>query len=254
MAERSEGQPVAAPRRERGWVSAVTRRALRSDAAYATAGGLITAYLRSILATGRLVCEPATPEAMFVEYGPVIGTSWHGGAFLLPALRPAGRAVDAMTSRAADGEIMARILARFGFGVVRGSGAGDPSRMHEKGSVAALRALKASLDRGTNVYMTADYGRHERGKASLGLPVLSRLSQRPVMPVAIATSRFLRFGSWDQAAIPLPFSRIAFVHGKPVSVPRGASETLLEEKRQEIEDALNAAAVRAREIVGRAGG
>jgi lysophospholipid acyltransferase (LPLAT)-like uncharacterized protein len=254
MAERSDGRPVAAPRQERGWLSTVTRRFLRSETAYNAAASVIAAHLRTVWRTGRMVPGSASPEVLFNESAPLIGTSWHGDAFLVGFVRAEPHHVDVMVSRAVDGEIMSRAVRKLGGGVVRGSGAGNPARMHEKGSVAALRALKASLDRGNSVFMTADYTGRGRGTASLGLPVLARLSQRPVIPLAIATSGAFRAGSWDRVAIPLPFSRIAFVHSDPVYVPRRADDALLEEKRLEIERALKAVSARANELVGRSGG
>ena len=71
------------------------------------------------------------------------------------------------------------------------------------------------------------------------------------MPVAVATSRMVRLGTWDQATINLPFSRGAFVVGDLVHVPPDADAAMLAAKRREVELALDAAHERAYAMVGR---
>jgi len=47
------------------------------------------------------------------------------------------------------------------------------------------------------------------------------------------------FASWDRFVVPFPLSRGLFVWGKPIWVPRDATEEDLETKRLELETALN---------------
>jgi lysophospholipid acyltransferase (LPLAT)-like uncharacterized protein len=68
---------------------------------------------------------------------------------------------------------------------------------------------------------------------------LARLSQRPIVPVVAVSSRRLRLRSWDQTAFSLPFGRIVVTYGDPILVPRHATAGELEEKRLEVEHALN---------------
>ena len=117
--------------------------------------------------------------------------------------------------------------------------------MFDKGSVAAFRGLKASLDGGHSVVLTADFDARTHGTVSPGVIALARLSQRPIIPVVAVTSNRLRLGSWDRTALNLPFGRIAFVHADPILVPRRATQDELEEKRLEVERALTAITDRA---------
>ena len=246
--------PAVRPAGQRGWASTIARRALRSEFAFGAASSLFAGYLRMVWRTNRLICEPTPPEVVFDACAPMIATSWHGEAFLLPFLRPRSRPADVMVSRTDDGELIGRTLVRLGCGTVRGSGTVDPARMHEKGSVSAFRAMKASLDSGHSVVMTADFNPRAHRQASLGLVVLARLSGRPVVPVAVATSRRRRLGSWDRSVLNLPFGRAAFVYSDPVFVPRRADDATVEEKRLEVERALNAVTARAYEIADSGGG
>jgi lysophospholipid acyltransferase (LPLAT)-like uncharacterized protein len=231
---------VIDPRNGRGWLSSLRRRFVRSNFAYAFLSSVAVAYLRLVRATSRTVLVRESPAVLFTRHGPLIGTAWHGEAFLLPVLRPSGHAIDVMVSRAGDGEIISRSLRKFGFGTVRGSGATNPARMFEKGSVAAFRGLKASLDDGHSVLLTADFDARSHGTVSAGVIALARLSQRPIVPMVAVSSRRRRMRSWDQTALALPFGRIVVHYGDPVMVPRRASESELEAKRLEVEGALKA--------------
>ncbi len=233
------------PRPTRGWASSWRRRVVRSDFAYSLLSTVAVAYLRMVRSTSRLIVEGDSLESQYARSQPLIATAWHGKSFLLPVLRPPTRSVDIMVSRAQDGDVFSRALRKFGFGVVRGSGASDRSRMYEKGSVAAFRGLLASLNQGRNVFLTADFDAATRGTVSPGVIALARLSQRPIIPVVAVTSRRTRLGSWDRTALALPFGRIVFVNADPILVPRRAAESELEDKRLEVERALTAITARA---------
>jgi 3-deoxy-D-manno-octulosonic-acid transferase len=56
--------------------------------------------------------------------------------------------------------------------------------------------------------------------------------------------------TWSRLTINLPFSKLAFVYGEPIFVPRDASPDQLEEIRQSVERALNAATRRAYALAG----
>ncbi len=244
MDERPDTSPVQ-PHGVRGWASALRRRLLRSEFAYAFLSSTVTAYLRIVRATSRLIAEPTSIEKMFERHAPFVATTWHSQVFIMPVLLPRDCSADVMVSRAGEGEVLSRTLRELGFGTVRGSGATDRTRMFEKGSVAAFRGLKASLDRGRSVFLTADFDARSHGTVSPGVVALARLSQRPILPMVAVSSNRFRARSWDRTALSLPFGRIAAVYGDPIWVPRRATESELEDKRLEVERALNAITARA---------
>jgi lysophospholipid acyltransferase (LPLAT)-like uncharacterized protein len=61
----------------------------------------------------------------------------------------------------------------------------------------------------------------------------------PIVPVAFAASRKKRLGSWDRMIFPLPTSRVIYLYGEPIAVPRHAD---IEEWRLKLEVAMNALA------------
>lgn len=239
------------PRANRGLLKTLRRRFVRSEFAYDALSSVAAAYLRLVWVSGRLTVEPTSSQEMFERNAPLIATTWHSEAFLLPLLRPHAFPVDVMVSRAADGELISRSLNKLGCGTVRGSGATNRSRMFAKGSVAAFRGLKAALDNRHSVFLTADFDATSHGSVSPGVIALARLAQRPVVPLVVVTSNRLRLGSWDRTAFNLPLSRIVFIYADPVLVPRRATEGELEEKRREVERALIAITDRAYAIADR---
>jgi hypothetical protein len=218
---------------------------LRSPATQVVVANLVANYLRLVNATSRLVFDPSDPYVMQASLAPVIFTMWHGQHFMLPFARQYDLDVRVLISRHHDGEINARVAKKLGVGAIRGSGARDPSRMLEKGAVWGFMEMKAALDEGAFVCMTADISNLAPRRAGLGIVSLAKVSGRPIVPVAYASSRRVDITSWDRATVNLPFSRAACAVGEVVEVPADADDDLLERKRQEVERALNEATDRA---------
>src|SRR5690606_23868463 len=118
---------------------------------------------------------------------------------------------------------------------IRGSTARDPSRMMEKGALAGFVEMKAALEEGACVTMTADISNLAARRAGLGIVSLARASGRPIVPIAYASSRRVDVKSWDRSTINLPFGRSVVAVGLPVSVPDDADSAVLEAKRLEVE-------------------
>ena len=209
----------------------------------------LAAWLKLVHGTSRFADVPADLYGPIRNEYPYIVAMWHGHHFLVPFMRREGHEFKILISRHGDGEINAVAVTRLGLGLVRGSGA-RPQRQHHKGGPAALRELVATLKDGQSVGVTADVPR-KGGVAGLGIVTLARLSGRPIVPVAVATSNMIQLSTWDRAVISLPFSRGAFVVGDLVHVPEDADKALMETKRQEVQANLDAAHRTAYGMVGR---
>jgi lysophospholipid acyltransferase (LPLAT)-like uncharacterized protein len=204
----------------------------------ALATGLTLAF-RFVARTNRIDFDPA---AIVAQYTPVIIALWHGQHLLIPFYYPRGKRLVNMVSRSADAEMNALVLEKLGLEAVRGSGGRDNTRHLDKGGAQALIALKRVLDDGDNVAMIADIAHGRPREAGLGIITLAKLSGRPILPVALASSRRRVIEkSWDKTTINLPFGRASLALGALVSVPADADEALMEEKRRELTAALNAA-------------
>jgi lysophospholipid acyltransferase (LPLAT)-like uncharacterized protein len=110
--------------------------------------------------------------------------------------------------------------------------------------------MLTTLAEGCSVALTADVPKVSR-IAGIGIIKLAQLSGRPILPVAVVTSRRKVLDNWDRTAINLPFSRLAMVGGEIVTVPADADGGTLESCRQALERDLDRTTARAHEIADR---
>lgn len=238
------------PERKRGSLKRLWRR-IRKPLAQST---LAKNVLASLLANGLRFVKATNPiapgsdptETFLNEDFRCIYALWHGQHLLAPAFTPKGQRLPAMFSRSADAELNALAASRLGLEPIRGSGGREGEHSLEKGGARALIALKKALDQGRSVCMIADIPHGTPREAGLGIITLSRISGRPIVGVAFATSRRkVLEKSWDKTTINLPFGRCGVASAEPIQVPRNASESELEDYRKRVTDALNAATDRA---------
>jgi lysophospholipid acyltransferase (LPLAT)-like uncharacterized protein len=228
------------------WLKRLSRtRAVREMLGFASAR-----YLDLVRRTNRWVMEPADAYDRIGPMMPVIAAMWHGQHFMIHfAKRPQDRAAS-LVSRSGDGELNAVALRRLGVRPIRGSGARGRD-FREKGGVAAMREMLRALHNGEMVVLTADVPKVAR-VCGLGIVTLAKVSGRPIVPVAVVTSRRFVLGNWDRSTLGKPFGRGAMVLGEPVFVPEDADETALEAARRAVESGLDRVHARAYALVGAA--
>jgi lysophospholipid acyltransferase (LPLAT)-like uncharacterized protein len=222
------------------------KRITRSRAVQETLGFLVAGYLKFVQRTNRFVMEPA--DAYDRVEMPVIAAMWHGQHFMIHfAKRPQDRAAS-LVSRSGDGEFNAIALRHLGVRAIRGSGARGRD-IRKKGGAQAMRAMLRALSDGEMVVMTADVPKISR-ICGQGIVTLAQLSGRPIVPVAVVTSRRIDFDSWDKASIGLPFGCGAMVLGDQIHIPREADAQTLESFRKTVERELDRVHERAYALIG----
>jgi len=167
---------------------------------------------------------------------------WHGR--ILPAtFYFRRRGIVVITSENFDGEWIARIIERFGYGTARGS--------TSRGAQKAMLRLVREMQRGSPAGFTLDGPRGPACVAQPGAIWLARATGNPVLPFHLESSRHWSMRSWDRTQIPKPFSTVALVVGEPLQVPSDAADGDLERWRLELERRLGALKARALELAGR---
>lgn len=197
---------------------------------------------RMIRLVRRTAADPpdlAAAQARLSAAHPAIIAFWHGQFMMIPSYCPSEVKVRVMVARHGDAELFAETLRHFDMELIRGAGAG--TRKGDRGGASALRAAIDALDSGYSVPMTADVPPGPARVAGVGIVTLARLSGRPIVPVAIATSRYKSLNTWSRMTINLPYARAGVVVGEPIGVPREARAEGLERYRLAVETALNAA-------------
>jgi lysophospholipid acyltransferase (LPLAT)-like uncharacterized protein len=167
---------------------------------------------------------------------------WHGR--ILPATYYfRRRGIVVITSENFDGEWIARIIERFGYGTARGS--------TTRGGRKAMLQLVRDMEQGKPSGFTLDGPRGPARVAQPGAIWLARATGNPLLPFHLEASSHWTTGSWDRTQIPKPFSTVALAVGEPLEVPKGASDEQLEPARQELERRLAALESRALAMLGR---
>jgi len=166
---------------------------------------------------------------------------WHG--HILPGLHYfRHRGVVVITSQNFDGEWIARILHRFGFGTARGS--------TSRGGARALVQLRRDLAAGRPAAFTVDGPRGPARVVQPGVVFLAGATGQPILPYHIESDRHWTLNSWDRTQIPKPFSTVALVFGEPIAV-EGTDKATLGLKVTEVGLALGALEERARALLSR---
>ncbi|WP_024507584.1 lysophospholipid acyltransferase family protein [Bradyrhizobium sp. ARR65] len=226
------------------------RNILRSGWFQRAVGFLAAEYLRLVWKTNKFVMDPPHVYDMVEPRQPAIFVFWHGQHFMTPFIKTKkDHRAKVLISRHRDGEYNAIAAERLGIGTIRGSG-DHGGAFHRKGGVGAFREMVRALEENYNVALTADVPKRAR-VAGLGVIMLARETGRPIMPFAMATSRFIRLKNWDRTTINLPFGRGVLVGVEEISVPRDADAATMERLRLRLEAYLNEATRRAYAKVGR---
>jgi lysophospholipid acyltransferase (LPLAT)-like uncharacterized protein len=134
---------------------------------------------------------------------------WHGR--ILPAtLFWKHRGIVVITSRNFDGEWIAGIIRRFGYGTARGSSS--------RGGARALVQLRRDLAGGRPAAFTVDGPRGPARVVQPGAAFLAGATGQPMLPFHIEASGAWTMNSWDRTQIPRPFARIGVAIGAPIAV------------------------------------
>jgi len=191
----------------------------------------LAVYLvKAIGATLRVhVVRGEIEQALRTRRPNVIYAFWHGHLLYLMH-RYRGSGVYIMVSQSQDGELLSRMLHRFGFPTIRGSS----SRGGRRSLLELVRRTRA----GASAAIAPDGPRGPRHQAQLGIITLARLAKVPIIPVAVGARWKIEFQSWDRFLLPLPGSRVVVAYGEPVVVPSDADAAGVEQKRQELEGTL----------------
>ncbi len=173
----------------------------------------------------------------------IILAFWHNRQIGL--LRVAGilQPVSVLVSRHGDGEIITRIMARFGVGAVRGSST--------RGGTRALRSMLAAC-RETNMAITPDGPVGPRYEIKDGVTSLAALSGLPVFWVSWSSDRVWTFRSWDRFLLPKPFARLRFEADGPLYLNRSTGREDLEQGRQTLQRNMRQQAAELDSAAGRA--
>ena len=169
------------------------------------------------------------PDKLWNRGQNFIAAFWHQRLLMMPFVPHPGR-VGMMISQHRDGEFIARAVKLFGIDSIRGS--------TTHGSLSALRGMIRFYRAGGNLAITPDGPQGPKHVVQIGAIELARQTGAPLFPVTYSASRKKVFKSWDNFIVPFPFSKVVYLWGEPLLVPRDIDRKGLEEKRLILQDRL----------------
>jgi len=192
---------------------------------------LVTLLIRSLFRSLRVsyVGREVPDRLIRAEGRRVMVAFWHGRLLMMPFVYP-GVPWAIMVSRHADGEVISRVVERFGIRSVRGSAS--------RGGAWALLGMVRASRKGCHLAITPDGPRGPREEVKTGTIELARLAGTPIIPIAFAASHGKFERSWDRLLVPYPFGRGVFVYGEPVVVSPTAGPEEMEKARAVLEEGL----------------
>ena len=162
-----------------------------------------------------------------------IGALWHNRLLLLPFVikkfLPDRRGA-ALISASRDGALLADLVERFDFEVVRGSSS--------RQGASAIRQLSDIIASGKDVVITPDGPRGPAYELGQGIVYLAQQSGAAVVPINMEYSSCWRVKSWDRFILPKPFSKVRVTFSPPHRVAPTATEAEFEHERRRLQEAM----------------
>jgi lysophospholipid acyltransferase (LPLAT)-like uncharacterized protein len=152
-----------------------------------------------------------------------IMTAQYGGPHMCP-----------LVSEHTDGQLLSEASRHLRMRCVPGSST--------RGGIRAIRELLRQKN--AHLVVTPDGPRGPRQVVKQGLIYLASRSGLPIVPLCAGYRRAWRLRTWDQLAIPCPFSKVYCVGGAPIAVPADLDRNGLERYRLLVQEAMDFAHAR----------
>lgn len=164
----------------------------------------------------------------------VILVLWHG-QMLAPIYMLRDEGIHAMVGYHRDAEMIARLLKRLGYFMIRGSSRG-------RGKEALETGLELAADSTNTIAITTDGPIGPYRKCKPGAARISQEKQAVVLPLASNSSRkkIIR-NSWDRFYLPLPYGHNIVMFGEPIYPERisGKGKAIITATLRQIEAHLH---------------
>jgi len=155
---------------------------------------------------------------------PNIYSLWHGEQFITIMLlsKLLKIPIGGIVSTSKDGDILAACMESLDYRTIRGSSS-------KQGARALLQIIKMT-NQGCATGFAVDGPRGPRKIIKPGIIYLAQKTGQQIVPVTYEISKKYIFKkAWDKFEVPLPWQKIIFKLGDPISVPAKTSKEQIEE-------------------------
>ena len=142
---------------------------------------------------------------------PIMVCVWHG-RLLFPSwyIRLKTTNIHAIASRHTDAEIMARILNKWGYGLIRGS--------TRKGGKAVVQKMVEVFKNSGIVAVTNDGPKGPPRIAKAGSTGLALKYNVQIITITGSATKYWQMKSWDRFMLPKPFGKIQLIVSPPLDI------------------------------------
>lgn len=140
---------------------------------------------------------------------PFVLAFWHRTMFL-PWYLHRNENFTALTSKSKDGDLLARLLTKWKYNVIRGSSS--------SGGDDALNAMIESAKGGSAVSITPDGPGGPVFEMKAGAVITAKKSGIPLVLLGVGYKKKKVLNSWDRFEIPKPFSSVKAIYSDPIYI------------------------------------
>ena len=185
---------------------------------------LLLSALRIKIVNGEAISNLVREKKNFVV------AFWHGSMMIGWFLHRSGNAA-ALVSQSKDGDVLAAILEKWNYNVVRGSSS--------TGGSDALAAMIFLMREDYSLVITPDGPRGPICKMKAGAVITAKKSNVPLFLVGIGIKNKIILKSWDRFEVPKPFSKVVAIYSDPIIIDNDLSYEETNHKILECEELLN---------------
>lgn len=139
---------------------------------------------------------------------------WHNTMLLGWYLHGSENAA-ALTSKSKDGDLLAKVLKKWNYNVVRGSSS--------KGGDVALGVMVDYARNNCSVAITPDGPRGPALKFKAGAVITAKKSGIPIILAGVGFKKKKLLKSWDKFQVPYFFSKAKIVYSEPIYIDKNSS-------------------------------
>jgi len=161
---------------------------------------------------------------------------WHG-TMLLPWFLNRNKNFAGLTSKSKDGDLLAKILKKWNYKVLRGSSS--------EGGDVALGLMVDFAKNGYSIAITPDGPKGPPFKLKAGAVVAARKAGLPLVLMGIGFKKKKLLKSWDRFQVPMFFTRANVIYSDPVFAGPDMSRDEISKIIEKCESKLNELQVQA---------
>lgn len=155
---------------------------------------------------------------------------WHG-TMLLPWYINRNKNFAGLTSKSKDGDLLAKILKKWNYKVLRGSSS--------DGGNVALGLMVDFAKSGYSIAITPDGPKGPPHVLKAGAAIAAKKSGLPLVLAGIGFKRKRHLNSWDNFQVPYFFTRVNVIYSEPFYISNDLSREDTSEIIRKCEDKLN---------------